>query len=51
MRVSHFHSILDLSDKRTLGDECEEASLQFVGKWYNEANKDDHLCHQKEEDL
>jgi hypothetical protein len=51
VRVSHLHSILNLGHKRTLGNESKELSFDFVWKWYNEADKDHHLCHQKEEDL
>jgi hypothetical protein len=51
VRVTHLHSILNLGNKRTLGNECKKLSLHFVGKGDNEAHKDHHLCHQKQEDL
>jgi len=51
VRVPHLHGILNLGNQWTLGNERKELSLYLVGKGYNEANKDHHLRHQKEEDL
>ena len=51
MLLSHLHAILNLSNNWALGYEGKELSLDSEGKWDDQANKDHHLEHQKEEDL
>lgn len=44
-------TVLQLCDQWALGHEGKELALDGERHWHDQAHEDDHLGHQKEEDL
>lgn len=49
--VPYLHAILELSHKRVARDELEKATLHLEGHGHNEGKEEQHLEHEKCEDL
>lgn len=49
--MPYLHAILELSDERVAGDELEEAALHLEGHRNDERHEQQHLEHEKCEDL
>lgn len=50
-RVPYLHAVLELSHERVAGDEFEKATLHLEGHGHNEGKEEQHLEHEKCEDL
>lgn len=48
---SYLHSILQLGDQRVGGNELKEATLHLEGHGHDEGTEEQHLEHEKCEDL
>ena len=49
--LPYLHAILELGNKRVAGDEFKEAALHLEGHRDNEGHEEQHLEHEKCEDL